>query len=478
MTGTIWRLGALFRTGWVTALAIVVLVLPLLAACAPAAPSPTAPPAKPAEAKPTEAAKPAEKPAPATSPAAAPAGAPAAPAAAASPAAAAKPTEAAAAAKPSGPAPETIKIGAVVPITGRYASLGEQVKNGYELAFDDINKGGGVTVKEFGKKIKLELKLLDDESDATKTVQRLETHASDGVLAYLGGAGSDLHAAAAGTAEKNKTPYLGIGFALYSVHQKGYKFLFSPFPKSPTLVKSSFDMMDSLSPKPTKVAIFAEKTDWGAEMRDLWKKEAQSRDYEVVADEEYAPGSKDFAPMILKAKSGNADAALGLPNPPDGMAIFKQMKELDFNAKFYYFVRAPDSPAWRQALNKDGDYVILGPGWSPFLKFPGVEDMKKQHQERYGKGADAVTGSAYAAVQVLANSIERSAKLDRDALRDAIAATDLQNTLIGPVKFNPDGTGQVITIANQWQDGEQVLIWPKEQAAKPIAYPAKPWNQR
>ena len=466
MIGTIWRAGALFRTGWVTALAIVVLVLPLLAACAPAAaPSPTAAPAKPAEAKPTEAAKPAEKPA-----------APAAPAA--SPAAASKPTEAAAAAKPSGPAPESIKVGAVVPITGRYASLGEQVKNGYELAFDDVNKGGGVMVKEFGQRIKLELKLLDDESDATKTVQRLETHASDGVLAYLGGAGSDLHAAAAGTAEKNKTPYLGIGFALFSVHQKGYKYLFSPFPKSPALAKSSFDMMDSVSPKPTKVAIFAEKTDWGAELRDLWKKEAQSRGYEVVADEEYAPGSKDFAPMIIKAKSGNADAALGLPNPPDGMAIFKQMKELDFNAKFYYFVRAPDSPAWRQALNKDGDFVVLAPGWSPFLKFPGVEELKKQHQERYGKGADAVTGSAYAAVQVLANSIERADKLDRDVLRDAIAATDMQTTTIGPVKFNPDGTGQVITIANQWVDGEQVLVWPKEQASKPLAYPAKPWNQR
>src|SRR5262245_31447061 len=65
------------------------------------------------------------------------------------------------------PAPDSIKIGAVVPITGRYASLGEQVKNGYELAFDDINKGGGVMVKEFGKKIPLELKLLDDESDST-----------------------------------------------------------------------------------------------------------------------------------------------------------------------------------------------------------------------------------------------------------------------------------------------------------------------
>src|SRR5436190_1089787 len=122
-------------------------------------------------------------------------------------------------------APESIKVGAVVPLTGRYGSLGEQVKNGYELAVDAINRDGGVNVRQFGKKIPLELRLLDDESDATKTVQRQESLAAEGVVAYLGGAGSDLHAAAAPIAEKNKTPYLGVAFALYSIHQQGLTYL-------------------------------------------------------------------------------------------------------------------------------------------------------------------------------------------------------------------------------------------------------------
>ncbi|RPI21408.1 MAG: hypothetical protein EHM70_25160, partial [Chloroflexota bacterium] len=38
--------------------------------------------------------------------------------------------------------PDSIEIGAVVPLTGRYGAGGEQVKNGYELAVDDINKAG------------------------------------------------------------------------------------------------------------------------------------------------------------------------------------------------------------------------------------------------------------------------------------------------------------------------------------------------
>src|SRR5438094_8615625 len=88
--------------------------------------------------------------------------------------------------------PDKIAVGAVVPLTGRYAAGGEQIKNGYELAVEAINGAGGVDVKEFGKKIPLKLVIQDDESDPTKTVQRLETlYTSDQVLAYLGGFGSD-----------------------------------------------------------------------------------------------------------------------------------------------------------------------------------------------------------------------------------------------------------------------------------------------
>src|SRR5215470_2494114 len=157
---------------------------------------------------------------------------------------------------PSLAAAQAIKIGAVVPVTGRYGAGGAQVRAGYEIAVEHINAAGGVTVG--GRKMPLELLLLDDESDATKTVARLETLAAQGVVAYLGGFGSDLHAAAAAVAEKNKTPYLGVAFALYKVHQQGFRYLFSPFWKSPDLVKSAFDMIDTLSPKPSKVGIFTE----------------------------------------------------------------------------------------------------------------------------------------------------------------------------------------------------------------------------
>jgi len=384
------------------------------------------------------------------------------------PAAGAAPTTAAAPAVQAG-AP-SLTIGSVMGVTGRYASLVEQVKNGYELAFADLNKSS---------KLQLQLKVLDDESDATKTVQRLESlNSSDNPLALLGGAGSDLHAAAAAVADKNKTPYLGVAFALLSAHQKGLKYLFSPFPKSPQIATTTFDLLDALSPKPTKVATFHEKTDWGAELSGLWKQEAQKRSYEVVADEEYTPGANDYSALILKAKGANADALLSLPTPPDGMALAKQMKELDFLPKLTVFVRAADSLVWTQNLGKDGDYVMNAPGWSPQLKFQGVKQVVDEHQAKYNKSAEALTGAAYAAVQVLFDAVNRVGKADRDALRDALAATNLM-TVAGQVQFAQDGTAPgMINVFNQWLAGKQMLVWPKDQASQPPDFPAKPWAQR
>jgi len=100
---------------------------------------------------------------------------------------------------PSLVAAQTVKLGAVVPLTGRYGPGGAQVRTGYEIAVEQINASGGMTLA--GKKTPLELVVLDDESDATKTVARLESLASQGVAGYLGGFGSDLHAAAASVAD-------------------------------------------------------------------------------------------------------------------------------------------------------------------------------------------------------------------------------------------------------------------------------------
>lgn len=372
---------------------------------------------------------------------------------------------------------QAVKVGAVVPLTGRYAGGGAQVKAGYEIAVADINAAGGVTVG--GKKMPLELLLLDDESDATKTVSRMESLAAQGIVAYLGGFGSDLHAAAASVAEKNRTPYLGVAFALNKIHQQGFRYLFSPFWKSPDMRDQLVALLASIpaGERPKTAAIFQEKTDWGREMATAYTAAGPGAGYRVVVAAEYAPGAKDFSDMILKAKAAGAEAVFAVPTPPDGITIVKQMKELDYNPKLTLMVRAPDVPVWGKNLGKDGDYVLFAPGWHNAVRYAGVKELNAAHVKKIGRPADPMVGPSYASVQILASALGRAGAVDKDKLRDAIAATSM-GTVIGPVKFRPDGTGIVPSVFNQWLKGKQELVWPREFATAALGYPAPPFATR
>jgi branched-chain amino acid transport system substrate-binding protein len=159
------------------------------------------------------------------------------------------------------------------------------------------------------------------------------------------------------------------------------------------------------------------------------------------------------------------------------MTMIKQMKELDYNPKMNMMIRAADSPPWTKNLGKDGDFTVLAAGWHNAMKAPGVKELNDAHEKKFGRPSDPIVGPAYACVQILAAAITRAGSADREKIRDAIAAADLV-TVIGPVKFRPDGTGIVQAAFAQWQNGKQELVWPKEYATAPLAYPAPPFAKR
>jgi branched-chain amino acid transport system substrate-binding protein len=375
--------------------------------------------------------------------------------------------------------PEFIEIGSTIPLTGRYAGGGAQVERGYTMAIEDINAAGGVFVEEFNRQIPIRLTILDDESDPVKTVSNLEDLYNNNVVAYLGGFGSDLHAAAAAVAEVNAVPYIGVAFALWDVHQQGYEYLFSPFPKSPDLSKTIFEFLNTLpeEDRPTRVGILQEQTDWGDELAGFWEADAAEAGFEVVAHESYTPGNQDFTDAILSLQAADVQVLLSLPNPPDGITLFSQMAELGWTPAFSLAIRAPDAPTWMEALGTNGDFVGLMPGWHNAMDFPGVAELNEKHVELMGRPADPIVGPAYASIQILAAAIEAAGTLDRDAVRDAIAATDM-DTVIGPVTFNEDGTGVVTTALLQYQNGRPELIWPAEFATADVVYPAPAFEER
>ena len=163
--------------------------------------------------------------------------------------------------------------------------------------------------------------------------------------------------------------------------------------------------------------------------------------------------------MITGAKASGAEILLGYPTVPEGLAIIKQMKELDYNPKLIYWVRAPTTLAFGTTLGPLSDYVCSVIDWSNQLRIPGNDELNAEHQKMFSKLGDPFTGSSYAAAQVLVSAIQRAGTLNRKAVRDAAAATDME-TVVGRIRFSPQGAViDPLVLVLQWMNGKQNIVY-------------------
>lgn len=377
-------------------------------------------------------------------------------------------------------APEFIEVGCTLALTGKFASLGVEVKDGYEIAIDHINQAGGILVKEFGKKIPVKLFLYDDESDPPKAAARYEKmYKENRLTAYLGAFSTVINTSVIAVAEKNKVPIVVSNFAHLAPHRQGYQYLFSPFYKTTPDFPKIFDALSDISgtEKPKRIAIVMSRTEWPIETAKVYRTRiAEEGKYKIVVDETYVFGATDFSMIIAKAKAADADVWLSSPSPPEAVAMVRQMKELNYNPKFLNLTQAATSRGWPG--KELGEYANSLEAWIPGLPWPGNDRLIEDGKKRLGgKLPWCCVGYGYMCVEVLANAIERAGTLDKEKIRDALTKTDMM-TVGGPVKCRPDGTFEQNVYLCQWQKGKYVPVWPKKYAIADPVYPVPKWSER
>lgn len=375
-------------------------------------------------------------------------------------------------AKPSAapPAPNSILIGIEIGQTGFDSSTGALCQQGYDLAVTDINQNGGVSVKEFGKKIPLKLVYVDTESDPEKAVAAAEALNSQYNVSVA--CGTTMISAAPDTFEKDKLPAIACLETVNALQQQGFKYWFHigmlDSDKADAVLSAFGNLPQNI--RPTKYAIFEEQLAFVTEFMGFVRQAAASQGINIVYDSKYATMSPDLTPLIKGAQNAGAEVVLSCPNAGDAITMLKQMSQLGYKPEGFVAVRGADDPAWPK-LGPMGDYVVGSPDWHPALNFPGVKEFNAEYTAKFGTDPHPDNGIAYASIQIVANAIERAGSLDRDKIRDAIATTDMM-TIAGPVKF--DNTGQMINptpVVIQWQKGVEELVWPDNLKTNPLVYP-------
>ena len=366
-------------------------------------------------------------------------------------------------------APKTIKIGAMVSLTGPDAASGIPAKLGYDLAIEEINKAGGVMVKAFGKKIPLELVAADMETNAEKAIARAESLNAQKVSAA---AGTTLVGASAEIFEKNKLPVIASIMTINAIMDRGFKHFFTIGTLNSDMARLVFDAFDALpaGTRPTKWAFIKEQSDFATELFIFVKEIAVKRGITVTYEGQYAMMTPDLSALVTGAKNSGAEVVFSFPTPPDGITMLKQMAQLGYKPKAVVALRASDDPSWGR-LGDLGNYAIGSPDWHAALNYPGVKELNAAVRAKTNQPTNPSVGPAYAMVKVAVAAIEKAGSLDRAAIRDALAATDMMSVM-GQIKFGPNNarTNAVRPII-QWQGGSMELVWPANQRTKPLVYP-------
>lgn len=394
-----------------------------------------------------------------------------------------QPTSPATTAKPT--APSTIKFGASMAQTGPVAAGGQDMAIAYKVAIDHVNKAGGIYVKEFDKKIPVQLIMYDSESDPGKLTARHENLITvEKVDVMLGDYTSFLASASWPIAEKYKMPCVAGTCNVESLFDSKFQYSFCIGLDAPGQIRAFLSALDQLPEKdrPKKIGDMQQQTDWGLDCAKFLEEECSKpgSPYQLAYVGKYSMMDQDFSSIILEAKNAGCDALWGVPMPDQAIAMIRQMKELNYTPKAVCFIRGPDLGNFYDIMGPDAEGMMSDGEFLPTFTYPMVKEFTESLKvvaPDLKPGGPA--GMAYAAVQIMANAIERAGTLNKEAIKNAVAATDMI-TVIGPVKFIKDGGGRSITSTNlmQWQDGvRKLVVGPKDQVNASVKV-LVPWNQR
>ena len=169
------------------------------------------------------------------------------------------------------PGTAEIRIGVILPMTGREAKPGQYQKEGIELAMQQINQKGGVFVRELDKKLPLREIFYDDGSDQARSAGLVErAMTSDNVIAVLGGYSTALGEAESVMPDRYQIPWITTGAAASTIFSRGYQWAFGTLSPTDLLGYTTAQFLGTLVDggklrKGLRVALALENTDHGVD---------------------------------------------------------------------------------------------------------------------------------------------------------------------------------------------------------------------
>jgi branched-chain amino acid transport system substrate-binding protein len=331
------------------------------------------------------------------------------------------------------PAPSsgTIRLGTLVPLTGRSSPSGTAMVNGARLAISEANAAGGVLGRQ------VELVVEDDACDPGTAVTAARAAVGKDIAASVGGYCSSATVPTLKIFRSAGVPMIVAQSNSTDLLAPGYDSVFLICGTVTAEADFAVGWMRRLGGH--RLAVVHDGTSFPITLADSTVAAAERTGGLTVTGElELSQGAPTYIRIADAVLAGRADIVYYTGYYAEANQLIKDLRGQGFTGKIVVGDGAADGPllANLTAAQSRGVYgtALIFPEFLPELA-----EWSKRYQALFGEAPGPSTVEAYDAVNVALDAIKRAGSVDHEAVRAAIATTDLQ-AMSGPLSFNPDGT--------------------------------------
>ena len=379
-------------------------------------------------------------------------------------------------------AADTIKIGYVNPTTGPLAGNGEGAQWVIDQITAWVGEQGGIEVD--GEKKPVEVILYDSESDSSKCAEMaqklIEENEVDMIIAIQT---PETVIPVAATAERYGVPCVSIQAPVNPVAANvaggmECEWVYHAFWTIENVYECHKALWTAAGYGPGegyKVGLtFATDAD-GTAWHDIFVEKLPEDGYVVVDPGQYPSGSNDFTSLANTFKSEGIDILAGTNIPPDFLNVYKACLAAGVEVGCITMGKCCLLPGDVSVLENDTQGLAQGimteVWWTPAYPFSSAvtgisaADLGAAYSaDNDGRDMPQPAGYAYASLEIAVDALTRAASTDPEAIREALAATDLE-TVVGPIKYDKEFLGlhygDTVIAGGQWQlqeDGTEKLV--------------------
>ncbi len=344
-----------------------------------------------------------------------------------------------------------IVLGVYMCNTGPFATFGQSSTKAIQLATEEINTAGGV----LGKQIKL---IIEDDQckpeEAANAAQKLIQQ--DQVLCVIGEVASSNSLAAAPICQRAQTPMVTPASTNPAVTKTGdYIFRICFTDDFQGLVMSKFATQKL---KAKTAVIFSDvASDYSKGLSAVFRATFTADGGRVLGEESYNQGDKDFRAQLTKFKGLDPDVMYVPGYYGEVALILSQARQLGLKA-VAVGGDGWDSPKLVEIAGQAAEGGYFSNHYSKDDPNPVVRRFVGDFQEKYNEVPDALAACGYDAVRIVAQAIQSAGKLDRTALRDALAQVKDFDGVTGKITIAQDRNARKSATILTIKGGKQTFV--------------------